>query len=108
MCDLPAEFYLETVRLVFQEYALPRGQLDVARAARRSGGDPPHGAADVEGERDDICSLGQTLAAHDLCAGLAPVPASRTTCRPAPATTACSAASAGPGASIRSCGKRST
>ena len=26
----------------------------------------------IEGERDDICSLGQTLAAHDLCTGLRP------------------------------------
>jgi hypothetical protein len=28
----------------------------------------------VEGEKDDICGIGQTLAAHDLCAGLRPVP----------------------------------
>jgi polyhydroxyalkanoate depolymerase len=68
--DLPAEFYLETVKHVFQEYALPRGKLlwhdraiDPA-AIRRTA------LLTVEGERDDICSLGQTLAAHDLCPNL--------------------------------------
>ena len=70
--DLAAEFYIETVRLVFQEHALPRGELtwrgrrvDPA-AIRRSA------LFTVEGERDDICAVGQTLAAHDLCANLKP------------------------------------
>jgi poly(3-hydroxybutyrate) depolymerase len=72
VCDLPAEFYLETVRLVFQEYALPRGKLawrgrPVNLAAIRR-----TALLTIEGERDDICSLGQTLAAHDLCSGLRP------------------------------------
>jgi len=70
VCDLPAEFYLETVRIVFQEYALATGTLTwrgrkVDPAAIRS-----TALLTVEGERDDICSLGQTLAAHDLCSGL--------------------------------------
>jgi poly(3-hydroxybutyrate) depolymerase len=70
--DLAAEFYLETVRLVFQEHALPLGKLTwngVAvepRAIRRTM------LLTVEGERDDICAVGQTLAAHDLCSGLRP------------------------------------
>lgn len=70
--DLPAEFYLETVRLVFQEYALAKGELTWngrkvnPAAIRRTM------LLTVEGERDDICSLGQTLAAHDLCAGIRP------------------------------------
>jgi poly(3-hydroxybutyrate) depolymerase len=70
--DLPAEFYLETVQQVFQEYALARGELRCrgrridARAIRRTA------LFTVEGERDDICAIGQTVAAHDLCAGLAP------------------------------------
>ena len=70
VCDLPAEFYLETVKLVFQDYALPRGKLswrgrpvDLS-AIRRTA------LLTIEGERDDICSLGQTLAAHDLCTSL--------------------------------------
>jgi len=68
--DLAAEFYLETVRLVFQEHALPlgelrwRGETVEPRAIKRTM------LLTVEGERDDICAVGQTLAAHDLCLGL--------------------------------------
>jgi poly(3-hydroxybutyrate) depolymerase len=70
--DLTAEFYLETVRLVFQEHALPTGALkwhgDLVepRAIKRTM------LLTVEGERDDICAVGQTVAAHDLCSGLRP------------------------------------
>jgi len=70
--DLPAEFYLETVKLVFQDYALAKGELKVRgrlvepKAIRRTA------LFTVEGERDDICAIGQTVAAHDLCSGLAP------------------------------------
>src|SRR5882757_6116217 len=70
--DLSADFYLETVRLVFQEYALPTGKLEYRgepvepRAIRRTM------LLTVEGERDDICAVGQTVAAHDLCTGLRP------------------------------------
>jgi poly(3-hydroxybutyrate) depolymerase len=70
--DLTAEFYLETVRLVFQEYALPAGKLKwqgervEPRAIKRTM------LLTVEGERDDICAVGQTAAAHDLCTGLRP------------------------------------
>jgi poly(3-hydroxybutyrate) depolymerase len=65
--DLPAEFYIETVRDVFQEHLLPqgrlmhRGRLVDPAAIRRIG------LMTVEGEKDDICSIGQTLAAQDLC-----------------------------------------
>jgi poly(3-hydroxybutyrate) depolymerase len=70
--DLTAEFYLETVRLVFQEHALPTGALQwqgeavEPRAIRRTM------LLTVEGERDDICAVGQTAAALDLCSGLRP------------------------------------
>lgn len=70
--DLPAEFYLETVQWVFQEHLLPlgtmkfRGRTVDPRAIRRTA------LLTVEGERDDICAVGQTLAAHDLAAGLKP------------------------------------
>lgn len=70
--DLTAEFYLETVKLVFQEYALPKGDLtwhgekvDLS-AIRKTA------LLTVEGERDDICSVGQTMAAHDLCTNIPP------------------------------------
>jgi len=70
--DLTAEFYLETVRLIFQEYALPLGKLEWhgnrvdTSAIRRTM------LLTVEGERDDICAVGQTVAAHDLCNKLRP------------------------------------
>ena len=70
--DLTAEFYLESVRLIFQEHALPRGRLDYRgrrvdpAAIRRTM------LFTVEGERDDICAVGQTVAAHDLCGNLRP------------------------------------
>ncbi len=70
--DLTAEFYLETVRLIFQEHALPLGQLQFhgkpidPSAIRRTM------LLTVEGERDDICAVGQTVAAHDLCSKLRP------------------------------------
>ncbi|MCW5701441.1 MAG: polyhydroxyalkanoate depolymerase [Bradyrhizobium sp.] len=68
--DLPAEFYIETVRDVFQEHLLPQGKLmhrgrPVDPAAIRR-----MGLMTVEGEKDDICSIGQTLAAQDLCTGV--------------------------------------
>jgi polyhydroxyalkanoate depolymerase len=70
--DLPAEFYLETVQKVFQEHALPLGRLEWRgrridpRAIRRTA------LFTVEGEKDDICAVGQTVAAQDLCTGLRP------------------------------------
>ena len=65
--DLPAEFYLQTVETVFQRHLLPegkmthRGQPVDCRAITRTA------LMTVEGERDDICGLGQTESAHDLC-----------------------------------------
>jgi poly(3-hydroxybutyrate) depolymerase len=70
--DLPAEFYLETVKRVFQDHDLPLGRLDVRgelvqpEAIRRTA------LLTVEGEADDICSIGQTVAAQDLCAKIRP------------------------------------
>jgi poly(3-hydroxybutyrate) depolymerase len=70
--DLSAEFYLETVRLVFQEHSLPTGALTwrgnkvEPRAIKRTM------LLTVEGEKDDICAVGQTAAAHDLCSGIRP------------------------------------
>jgi poly(3-hydroxybutyrate) depolymerase len=66
--DLPAEFYLETVERVFQRHDLPAGMLTwhgelIQPAALRR-----VGLLTVEGERDDICAIGQTMAALDICA----------------------------------------
>jgi polyhydroxyalkanoate depolymerase len=70
--DLSADFYLETVRLVFQEARLATGRLTFRGSPVRP--DRIHRTAllTIEGERDDICALGQTAAAHDLCSGLRP------------------------------------
>ena len=70
--DLDAQFYLETIETVFQNYALPegkltfRGELVDPKAIRKTF------LLTVEGERDDICAVGQTLAAQDMCSGLRP------------------------------------
>jgi len=70
--DLPAEFYLETVEWIFQEARLATGDLTYRgrkvdpRAIRKTA------LLTVEGERDDICGLGQTAAAHDLCTTIKP------------------------------------
>lgn len=70
--DIPAEFYIETVRMVFQEALLAKGQLmhhgqpvDPSRIKHTA-------LLTVEGERDDVCALGQTAAAHELCTSLRP------------------------------------
>jgi poly(3-hydroxybutyrate) depolymerase len=70
VADLPAEFYLETVKRVFQDYALAKGELTWRDRKVDPGSIHRTALLTIEGERDDICSLGQTLAAHDLCSGL--------------------------------------
>lgn len=69
--DLTAEFYLQTVKTVFQDHALPRATmmhhntLVDCTAIRKTA------LITIEGERDDICGLGQTEAAHALCPNVA-------------------------------------
>ena len=68
--DMTAEFYLQTVRMVFQEHALPKGEWQ----HRGHPVDPSlikkTALMTVEGEKDDISGLGQTQAAQDLCSAL--------------------------------------
>jgi polyhydroxyalkanoate depolymerase len=70
--DLAAEFYLETVRMVFQEHALPRGRMTYRGRAIDPAAIERTALLTVEGEKDDICGIGQTSAAHELCTGLKP------------------------------------
>jgi len=70
--DLPAEFYLETVAKVFQTFELARGALQWRGRPVRPQAIRRTWLMTVEGERDDICAVGQTVAAHDLCSGLRP------------------------------------
>jgi poly(3-hydroxybutyrate) depolymerase len=72
VADLSADFYLETVRLVFQEHALPLGKLMHRGRPVRPAAIKRTALLTVEGEKDDICAVGQTLAAQDLCTGLRP------------------------------------
>ena len=65
--DLPAEFYLETVQRVFQEHDLPRGELTWHGEPVKPTAIRRMGLLTVEGERDDICAIGQTMAALDMC-----------------------------------------
>jgi poly(3-hydroxybutyrate) depolymerase len=70
--DLPAEFYLETVNKVFQTFDLARGELEVGGVTVDTAAIKRTALFTVEGERDDICAIGQTVAAHDLCPSIRP------------------------------------
>lgn len=72
VADLPAEFYLETVRKVFQEHHLARGIFEYRGRRIDPGAIRDTALLTVEGERDDICAPGQTEAAHALCTGIDP------------------------------------
>lgn len=68
--DLPAEYYLQTVRSVFQEHVLPKGTMVSRDRAIEPRAIERTALLTVEGEFDDISGLGQTRAAHELCSGL--------------------------------------
>ena len=61
MLDLTAEFYLETVQWVFQEALLAKGELTSAAGRVEPAAIRRTALLTVEGERDDICALGQTV-----------------------------------------------
>jgi len=68
--DMPAEYYLDTIRVVFQEHLLPRGLWDVAGERVNPASIAGTALMTIEGEFDDISGLGQTRAAHDLCTSI--------------------------------------
>lgn len=68
--DLPAEFFLETVHRIFQRHDLPLGRLTWHGEPVRPEAIRRTALLTVEGERDDICAVGQTMAALDLCTGV--------------------------------------
>jgi polyhydroxyalkanoate depolymerase len=70
--DMPAEFYLETVRKVFQEHHLARGIFEWRGQKVDPSAIRKTALLTIEGERDDICAPGQTMAAHDLTPGIPP------------------------------------
>lgn len=70
--DMTAEFYLETVDKVFQQTQLAKGELTYRGRKVNPGTIRNTALLTVEGERDDVCAVGQTAAAHGLCTGLRP------------------------------------
>ena len=65
--DMPAEYYLDTVKTVFQDFALPKGQMTVRDTLVRPQRIRDTALLTIEGELDDISGNGQTEAAHLLC-----------------------------------------
>ena len=66
MLDLTEEFYLQTIDLVFQKFALPKGELSYKGETIALKAITDIGLMTVEGEKDDISGVGQTQAAHGL------------------------------------------
>jgi poly(3-hydroxybutyrate) depolymerase len=68
--DMPAEYYLDTIKTVFQETRLPKGTWEVGGQLVRPQDIKTVALFTVEGELDDISGAGQTQAAHTLCSGI--------------------------------------
>lgn len=68
--DMPAEFYLDTIRTVFQEHALPKGTWEVDGELVNPSAIKNTALFTIEGELDDISGLNQTRAAQTLCSNL--------------------------------------
>jgi poly(3-hydroxybutyrate) depolymerase len=68
--DMPAEYYLDTIKTVFQDFALVNGTWEVDGQRVRPQDIKTSALLTIEGELDDISGAGQTKAAHDLCTGI--------------------------------------
>lgn len=68
--DMPAEYYLDTIKVVFQDFALVNGTWDVDGQRVRPQDIKTTALLTIEGELDDISGAGQTKAAHGLCTGI--------------------------------------
>jgi poly(3-hydroxybutyrate) depolymerase len=68
--DMPSEYYLETIKTVFQDFDLPMGTWEVEGKLVRPQDIKTVALFTVEGELDDISGAGQTQAAHTLCSGI--------------------------------------
>ena len=78
--DMDADYYLETIKTVFQDFSLMQGTWDVRSPQGKPERVRPQDIKDtalltIEGELDDISGSGQTRAAHDLCTGIEDKPA---------------------------------
>ncbi len=70
--DLDAAYYLQTLKVVFQEHQLPNGRMRHRGRLVEPAAITKTALMTVEGENDDISGVGQTQAAHDLCVNLPP------------------------------------
>ena len=95
VCDMTAEFYLQTVEEVFQKHSLPNGEFVHRGKPVDLGAIRDTAILAIEGERDDISGIGQTRAALDLATGLPKAQEALLTSPRAPGTTASSTAAAG-------------
>ena len=68
--DMPAEYYLETLRVAFKEHALANGTWDVRGRRVNPAAITRTALFTIEGELDDISGVGQTEAAHTLCTNI--------------------------------------
>jgi len=73
--DMDADFYLDTIKVVFQDYSLAKGTWDVKGVDGQLERVRPQDITttavfSVEGELDDITGAGQTTAVHDMCSGI--------------------------------------
>ena len=68
--DMPAEYYLDTIKTVFQDFALPKGRMFVRGQLVRPQAIRNTALLTIEGELDDISGNGQTEAAHGLCTSI--------------------------------------
>jgi poly(3-hydroxybutyrate) depolymerase len=68
--DMPAQYYLDTIRVVFQQHLLPRGRWKVKGQLVRPEALQDIRMMTIEGELDDISGIGQTRAALQLCSGI--------------------------------------
>jgi poly(3-hydroxybutyrate) depolymerase len=68
--DMPAEYYLDTIKTVFQDFALVNGTWKVGGESVRPQDITKTALLTIEGELDDISGAGQTRAAHELCSGI--------------------------------------
>ncbi|MGZ5201948.1 MAG: polyhydroxyalkanoate depolymerase [Telluria sp.] len=68
--DMPAEYYLDTIKTVFKDHSLPKGTWKVGGQLVRPQDIKTVALFTVEGELDDISGAGQTQAAHELCSGI--------------------------------------
>jgi poly(3-hydroxybutyrate) depolymerase len=66
VCDMTAEFYLQTIEVVFQQHQLPEGQMEHRGRLVRPDAIRDTALLAIEGERDDISGIGQTKAALDI------------------------------------------